>query len=107
MKEGKRVAKRKYIYWCPSVIRNREGRCFAHVHLLVGNVLGTYADYQHMVAMVRETFPHAADDQLFCAKVYGSSEMLGYCVVTWSGYLPDGAYPGWTQIRESGPEYAW
>lgn len=97
----------KYIYWRPEMGTNDKGETFVNVHLLVGYTSCTIASFQGMADTLRETFPQATDDQVECGKVHRSSYANGFSIVAWAGYLPEGEYPDWIQIRDNRIEYSW
>lgn len=101
------MAVRKYIYWRPDLSKNDQGQMSANVHYLIGYNSCSITAFQEMAAEVRKTFPQATDDQVECGKVHKSSSVNGFSIVTWSGHLPEGEYPGWTQIEHGRMEYNW
>ncbi len=105
---GEAMASRKFIYWRPDLKQDADGRMFANVHYLVGYHNCSIMAYQEMAAEVRKTFPLATDDVVECGKVFRSSSVRGFAIVTWGGYLAEGEYPGWMQIQGTSQiEYDW
>ena len=101
------MATYKYIYWRDDLDTNDKGEVFAHVHLLVGYNQATISDYQDMVDELRQTFPQATDKEICGGKVIHSSYVKGFTIITWSGYIPKGEYPDWTQFDNGRMEYYW
>ncbi|MCB9814501.1 hypothetical protein H6784_03740 [Candidatus Nomurabacteria bacterium] len=60
-----------------------------------------------MANELRKTFPRASNDDIKGGKVYRSTCVSGFTIITWEGYLPKGNYPGWIQTRDSSIEYSW
>lgn len=101
------MATRKYIYWRPDMKPNEKGEQFANVHLLVGYTSESITEFQEMAKQMRETFPDASDDRVRCGKVQRSSAVQSFSIIAFDTYLPDGEYPGWTQVTDGNVEYIW
>ena len=97
----------KYIYWRPDLSRDGEGKVRANIHLLVGYNQGTLVDFHNMAEELRRTFPQATDEEIRGGKVFRSSQVDGFTIITWSAYLPKGEYPGWEQVENGSIEYCW
>ncbi len=95
----------KRIYWLDGKTKN-EGTQLASVHVLVGYSQGSIDDYMSMAATLRETFPQATNDKLFCSKVIKSSSVNGFTILVWTAEIPKQEYPGWYESTGN-PEYCW
>lgn len=105
--EGSYMATYQYIYWRTDMPPNEKGEIFANVHLLVGYNQGYITNFQKMADKLRETFPQATNDKIGAGKVFKSSYVDGYSIITWDAYIPKGEYPGWCQKDTGDMEYFW
>ena len=97
----------KNIYWREDAQTNDKGETYANVHILVGYNQGTLADFRRMADDLRETFPQATDGEICGGKVFKSSFVNGFTIITWGAYIPKGDYPGWNQQDNGNMEYCW
>ena len=98
---------KKIIHWCKEGKKNNKGEMVAVVHLLVGYNRGTVQDYEMMADEIRQTFPQAKNEEIFCRKIKHSDSMDGYTLAFWETYLSEGEYPGWTQFKPAQINYDW
>lgn len=101
------MATRKYIYWRPDLKAKGDGTMFANIHLLVGYNQGSISDFQKMADELRKTFPLATDDEIRAGKVFKSTSVHGFSIITWDTDIPRGDYPGWHQHENGVMEYLW
>ncbi|HEY9584790.1 MAG TPA: hypothetical protein VJI33_04420 [Candidatus Paceibacterota bacterium] len=101
------MATHKYIYWRPDSPKNEAGETFANVHLLVGYNQASISDFRKMADELRKTFPQATDDEICGGKVFKSSFVAGFTIVTWGAHIPTGDYPDWQQKPNGNMEYHW
>lgn len=101
------MATYKYIYWRPDLDVDKKGQMYANVHMLVGYNGATVADFMKMADELRKTFPQATNDKIVGGKVFKSTSVYGYTIITWSAHIPKGKYPGWTQCKDGRVEYCW
>jgi hypothetical protein len=101
------MATYKYIYWRNNMPPNEKGERFANVHLLVGYTSESITAFRGMAEEMRKTFPDAHDDKVRCGKVQKSSFAQSFSIIALDTYLPNGEYPGWTQVEEGKMEYYW
>lgn len=92
------MATYKYIYWRNDLKPNEKGERFANVHLLHGYG-DRITDYQNMAVELRKTFPQVTDDQIYGSKITKSSFADKFTIVMWNAHIPEGSYPGWTQVE--------
>lgn len=98
----------KYIYWHnqpDSIMTKKDGKRWANVHLLIGYNQGTIVDFQKMAAILRETFPEAKDEDIKCGKVWASSYVNSFSIISWNVHLDEGSYDGWIQYGRTGQKY--
>lgn len=95
----------KFIYW-RSDVAPKGGKMFANVHMLVGYNQGSIVDFLNMGKEIRKIIPDVKLADLTCGKVTKSSMYKGFTILTWSGYLDFGGYPGWYQTAGN-MEYYW
>lgn len=62
-----------------------------------------------MADELRKTFPQATDEEIKGGKVSESRRVKGFTIVAWSGHIPRGEYPDWSQFVSGGgvDEYRW
>ena len=114
------MATHKYIYWRDDMPKDKEGRTFVNVHLLVGYNQGTITDFQEMASVLRQTFPEAKDSEICCGKVHKSSFVDNHSIITWTTYLPqikdegrnsmlpyEDRFRGWHDCADGRMEYYW
>ncbi|MBU1163929.1 hypothetical protein KKA15_00010 [Patescibacteria group bacterium] len=87
--------------------RNEAGLMFANVHLLVGYNQASLTDLREMADVLRETFPQATDEEIQYGKVFESSMVQGFTIITWASHIPEAEYPGWTQFKDGRMDYYW
>lgn len=89
---------------------SKDGNVPANIHILVGYTQESLADFQRLATMIREICPNATDEDIRCGKVQTSDRYKWFTIVWMLAYLPQGEYPGWTQIDGSKPgsiPYGW
>lgn len=101
------MAMYKYIYWRPDAQKQVDGMTFANVHVLVGYNQCSLVDFRQMADQLRETFPQARDEEIIVGKVFASSYVKGFAIVTWNAHIPAAEYPGWEQKDDGRMEYHW
>jgi hypothetical protein len=97
----------KYIHWRDDMPKNEQGERFANIHLLKGNCEVSVKDFCKMAEEVRETFPQATNDEVFCGKVISSTFVQGFFMAIFNEYIPEGDYPDWIQTKSGRAEYTW
>jgi len=114
------MATYKYLYWRPDSeesenllpkkdgkTRTKDGLMFCNVHVLVGYNQASLVDFRNMGAIIKKTFPAATDSQILGGKVFKSSYVNGFTIVTWSGRIKKRAYRGWYAHEHGRMEYYW
>jgi len=94
------MSSHQFIYWRPD-LSSEDGETPANVHVLVGYTQESIADFQCLAAKIREICPTATDEQIHGGKIQSSNRYKGFTIVWTLAYLPQGEYPGWTQIDGS------
>ena len=101
------MAKCKYIYWRNDIDKNDKGHRFANVHLLFGYNEATVANLIKMADELRNTFPEAGNDQICCGRITKSSCVNNFTIIAYNAHIPEGDYPGWSQLDNKNPDYYW
>lgn len=101
------MATRKFIYWRPDAPSNEKGETYANIHLLTGDNQPSISNFIKMGDELRETFPQATNDEICGGKVFKSSLVDGYTIITWNAYIPQGEYPDWKQVKHGNMAYRW
>jgi len=84
----------KAIYWRRDFVE-KEGYCFANVHILVGYTHKSLNCYKMMAEELRRTFPEATDDKIICSMVTNSATVYGFTLIHYDSYIPYREYEGW------------
>jgi hypothetical protein len=89
----------KFIYWNRETPVGEKGKCFAHIHLMVGYNQGTIADYLEMAAELRKTFPQAKDSDIQCTHVTKSCSCEGFTLIHFNAVVEGKNYTkeGWSE----------
>lgn len=101
------MAREKHIYWSRSASVYSDGKMDANVHLLVGYNRGSLVDLHKMADELRKTFPQATDEEICASMVFESDRVKGFTIITWSGHIAHGEYPGWEQHFGEHIPYRW
>jgi hypothetical protein len=99
--------KLKFIFWRSDLKPNEKGEIYADIHFLVGHNQASLSNLGKMADELRQTFPQATNDEICGGKVYQSSHVQGFSIITWGAYIPKGEYPDWYQETGSRMEYCW
>lgn len=96
----------RYVYWRHDLPPNEKGELYANVHFLEG-YNQTILAFQRMAEELRKTFPQAIDGAIRCGRVQKSSFVNNFSIIAFDTYLPEGEYPGWTQVHDNNVQYYW
>jgi hypothetical protein len=95
------MAMYKNIFWREDFKKDRKGRSFANIHILVGYNQRSIKDYEKMLKELRKTFPEIGKDDCTCGSIIKSSYCYGFSILAVNTYIHKGEYPGW---RQYGPD---
>jgi hypothetical protein len=97
----------RFIYWRNDMGKDKDGKRFANIHLLVGYNDRTIVAYQKMARQLRETFPQATDEEIRCEAVTKSNFCKSFSLIAFDAHIPEGEYPTWRQVENGRAEYSY